>query len=71
MRPLFRFGLKVEIAAEDQNYFTDDAVSASRPHPGCQGNELFAVGRFDSSDLVESIARSPEDRGQPSLLLTR
>jgi ATP-dependent DNA helicase DinG len=40
-----------------RNYFTDDAVSALKAAiQDAKGNELFAVGRLDSSDLVESIA---------------
>ena len=59
MRPLFRFGgLKLsKLPQKIRNYFTDDAVSALKAAiQNAKGNELFAVGRLDSSDLVESIA---------------
>ena len=40
-----------------RNYFTEDAVSALKGAiREAKGNELFAVGRLDSRDLVESIA---------------
>lgn len=40
-----------------RNYFTEGAISALRTAiRDANGNELFAVGRLDSSDLVESIA---------------
>lgn len=40
-----------------RNYFTEDAVSTLRAAiRDANGNELFAVGRLDSGDLVESIA---------------
>ena len=58
-RPFFPCGgLKLsKLPQKIRNYFTEDAVSTLRAAiRDANGNELFAVGRLDSGDLVESIA---------------